>query len=116
MLLIIDIDKYKYSGYGTGFERKGNFPFPNGEFGCNVLIFGVDMSSSVHVDNKKKDILILGEGPTQVLDGVTLTAEKMYSNIFAKSKNKFCLSFFVLFIYLLMVQKLLISKQKILKM
>ena len=74
------------------------------------------MSSSVHVDNKKKDILILGEGPTQVLDGVTLTEEKMYSNIFAKSKNKFCLSFFVLFIYLLMVQKLLISKQKILKM
>ena len=58
------------------------------------------MSSSVHVDNKKKDILILGEGPTQVLDGVTLTAEKMYSNIFAKSKNKFCLSFFVLFLYL----------------
>ena len=31
----------------------------------NVIIFGVDMSSSVHVDNKKKDILILGEGPTQ---------------------------------------------------
>ena len=35
-------------------------------FGENVIIFGVDMSSSVHVDNKKKDILILGEGPTQL--------------------------------------------------
>ena len=57
------------------------------------------MSSSVHVDNKKKDILILGEGPTQVLDGVTLTAEKMYSNIFAKSKNKFLFKFFC-FVYL----------------
>ena len=34
------------------------------------------MSSSVYVDNKKKDILILGEGPTQGLDGTTLTAEK----------------------------------------
>ena len=33
------------------------------------------MSSSVHVDNKKKDILILGESPTQGLDGTTLTAE-----------------------------------------
>ena len=37
------------------------------------------MSSSVHVDNKKKDILILGKGPTQGLDGTILTAEKLYS-------------------------------------
>ena len=81
MLLIIDIDKYKYSGYGTGFEGKGNFPFPNGEFGCNVLIFGVDVSSSVYVDNKKKDILILDEGPKQVLDDTTLTAEKSIQSI-----------------------------------
>ena len=34
------------------------------------------MSSSVHVDNKKKDILILGKGPTQGLDDTSLTAEK----------------------------------------
>ena len=33
------------------------------------------MGSSVHVDNKKKDILILGEGPAQGLDDTTLTAE-----------------------------------------
>ena len=33
------------------------------------------MSSSVHVDNKGKHILILGEGPTQGLDATTLTAE-----------------------------------------
>ena len=38
------------------------------------------MSSSVHVDNKKKYILILGEGPTQRLDGTTLTAEKKIFN------------------------------------
>ena len=30
----------------------------------NVTIFGVDMSSSPHIDNKKKDILILGKGST----------------------------------------------------
>ena len=58
-----DIDKYKYSGHGIGFDRKGTFSFGNG-FGKNCLIFGIDISSSVHVDNKKKDILILGEGPT----------------------------------------------------
>ena len=42
------------------------FLHPDGETGKNVIIFGADMSSSVHVDNKKKDILILGKGPTQV--------------------------------------------------
>ena len=51
-----DIDKYGYSGYGTGFDRRSAFSFPGGGFGQNVLIFGVDMSSSAHIDNKKKDI------------------------------------------------------------
>ena len=44
----------------------------------NVLIFGADMSTSTHVDNKKKDILVLRRGPTQGLES-TLSAEKMYS-------------------------------------
>ena len=48
-----DIDKYKNSGYGTKFDRKGRFSFGNG-FGHNALIFGVDMSSSVHVNSKTK--------------------------------------------------------------
>ena len=71
-----DIDKYKYSGDGIGFDSKGSFLFPDGSFPQNVIIFGADMSSSVHVDNKKKDILILGEGPTQLLDDTKRTAEK----------------------------------------
>ena len=33
------------------------------------------MSSSVHVDNKRKDILVFGDGPTQRLDDTTLTAK-----------------------------------------
>ena len=49
------------------------------------------MSSSAHIDNKKKDILVLGKGPTQGLEH-TLTAEKMYSINFTVTKNKFCLS------------------------
>ena len=32
------------------------------------LFFGADMHSSVHIDNKNKDILILEEGPTKGLD------------------------------------------------
>ena len=49
-----DIDKYKYSGYGIGFDRKGSFSFPGTGLGRNVIIFGVDMSSSTKFDNKKK--------------------------------------------------------------
>ena len=60
----INIDKYGYSGYGIEFDRRSSFSFPGGGFGQNVLIFGADMSSSAHIDNKKKDILVLGNGPT----------------------------------------------------
>ena len=40
-----DIDKYRYSGYGIGFDRRSSFSFPSGGF----------------IDNKKKDILVLGK-------------------------------------------------------
>ena len=49
-----DINKYGYSGYGIGFDRKSGFSFPRGEFGQNVLIFRADMSSSAHTDISKK--------------------------------------------------------------
>ena len=58
----------------------------------NVISFGADMNSSIHFDNKKKDILILGLGPTQGLGEDSLTAEKMYSINFTVTKKKFCLS------------------------
>ena len=78
-------------GYGIGFDRRSSFLFPCGGFGQNVLIFGADMSTSTHIDNKKKDILVLRRGPTQGLES-TLTAEKMYSINFTLTKKKFCLS------------------------
>ena len=81
-----DIDKYKYSGYRIGFDRRSNFSFPGGGFDQNILIFGVNMSSSAHIDNKKKDILVLGKGPTQGLEH-TLTAEKMYLINFTVTKK-----------------------------
>ena len=87
----VDIDKYGYSGYGIGFDRRSSFPFPGGGFGQNELIFGVDMSSSAHIDNKKNDILVLGKRPTQGLEH-TLTAEKMFSINFTVIRKKFCLS------------------------
>ena len=86
-----DIDKYEHSSYGIGFDRKSCFSFPGDGFGQNVIILGVHMSSSAHVDNKKKDILIIGKGPTQGLEH-TLTLEKMYSINFTVTRKKFCLS------------------------
>ena len=50
--------------------------------GKNVIIFGGDMSSSVHVDNEGNNILILDEGPTQGLDYTALTAEAKYPTNF----------------------------------
>ena len=60
-----DPDKYKYSDYDRGFDSRSRFSFTHGSIGKNVIISEVDMSSHVHVANKGKDILILGEGPTQ---------------------------------------------------
>ena len=84
----IDIDKYKYFGYGIGFNRKGNFPIGN-VLGTSCITFRVDMNLSVHLDNTHtyihmhmhihahththtKVILILGKGPTKRLDKTTL--------------------------------------------
>ena len=50
-----DIDKYGYTGYGTGFGRRSSFSFPGGGLGQNILIFGVDMTFSAHIDKKKKE-------------------------------------------------------------
>ena len=70
-----NIDKYGYSGYGIEFDRKKSSSIGH-KIGKNVIIFGVDMSSSAKIDNRKKDILILGKGPTQ---GLEHTLSKMYS-------------------------------------
>ena len=86
-----DIDKYGYSSHGIGFDRRSSVSFPSAGFGLSVLIFGIDMSFSAHIDNKKKDIFVLGKGPTQGLEHA-LTAEKMYSINFTVTKKTFCLS------------------------
>ena len=70
-----DLNKYKYSSYSIGFDSRSELLFIDGSYGKNVFIFGVGTSSSVHVDSKGKNILILGEGPTQRLDDSTSTSE-----------------------------------------
>ena len=63
-----------------------------GSVGENVISFGVDLCSSVHIDNKRNDILIVGIGPTQGLDDTKLTVEAQYSINFSRSNKTFCLT------------------------
>ena len=79
-----DVNKYKYSGYGITFDGTSRFLFPGGRNGQNVIVFGVDVNSFIHVDNKGKDILILEKSPTQGLGEHSLTAEKCILLILAK--------------------------------
>ena len=49
-----DRDKYVYNGHSIGFDSRAEFSSADGSVGKNVVIFGTNMSSSVHIDNKKK--------------------------------------------------------------
>ena len=67
-------DKDNYTSYSIGFHSRSEF-ITWCYHGENVIIFGADMSSYEHVDNKGKDILTLGERIMQGLNDTTLTAE-----------------------------------------
>ena len=54
-----DKEKYMYCGYGITFDSAGSCSFDN-DFARNVIIFGVDNTSSFHSDNRKNNFLILG--------------------------------------------------------
>ena len=56
---------YSHNDYGIGFDSRSEFSWLDGRVVKKFISFGVDMSSSVHIDNKRKDILILGKGPTK---------------------------------------------------
>ena len=65
---------YIYSGYGIIFDRS-SWSFSNGT-ARNVIIFDADNSSSSHVDNRKKNFLILGLGRTHGINARFVSAKK----------------------------------------
>ena len=85
--------KYKYSSYDIGCDSRSDFLFTAGSMGKNVIIFGAHMSSSLHIDNKNKNILIFGEGATQRLDNTVLTTEAIYPINFKQTSKRFELSY-----------------------
>ena len=72
-----DTDKYIYSGYGLGFDCAGQFSHLQGGMARNIIIFGVDLSNSVHATNRFMQ---------------EIYAEKMYSPNFSAENKIFCLS------------------------
>ena len=64
------------------------FSYPGFDLGKNVVIFKVGNSYSMHIHNKKKYVLILGEGPTQRLDGTTKIADAKYSKNLSRLQRK----------------------------
>ena len=87
-----DPDNFIYSGWGIGFDRDGTFSHPEGGTARNIIIFGVDMSGSVHASNKTKAFLVLGKGLTHLIENTTIYAEKMYSPNFSAENKTFVLS------------------------
>ena len=88
-----DPDRYKYSGYGIGFDYCSKFSFTDGSLEKNIIIFGAGKSSCRHIDNKKKkDVLILGEDQAQELHDSTWTREAKYPINFTQPIKRFLLS------------------------
>ena len=85
-----DIDECRYSGFGIGFVRKGEFSFGDG-FGRNCIMFGVDTSSSVHVDSKKRISKFLVNGLPRIRWHKKYCRKKKYLINFTEN-NRFCLS------------------------
>ena len=95
----IDNSKNNYKGYGICFDESSQFGHTMTEGGRtnitngrNVLIFGADMSFSVHATNKANHIYVMGDGFTQGINDTTLYVEKKYFRNFTEPDVKFVLS------------------------
>ena len=81
--------KYGFSSNAIGFDELGSWNFGN-NFARNVIIFSVDNSSSSHTDNRKNDVLVLGEGTSNEINGSISASEQIFSINFSIAKTKFC--------------------------
>ena len=94
-----DNSKNNYKGYGICFDEGSEFDHTITEGGFahttdarNVLIFGADMSFSVHVTNTANHIYLMGKGFTQGINGTTIYVEKNFYRNFTDHGKKLVLS------------------------
>ena len=74
------------------------------------MIFGIDNSSSSHVNNRKNNFLILGLGRTFRINRSFVSPDKKFNINLTKANTKFCLS---LHYNLIVVICLLMEKKKL---
>ena len=81
-----DSSKNNYTWYGLCFDEGGEFGhtvrqgnFNRVTIAKNVIIFGVDMSSSIHATNRANNIYVVGKELIQGINGITIYAEKTIS-------------------------------------
>ena len=96
-----DTSKYNYKRYGICFDEGGTFghiiregSFDHTTNTRNVLIFGVDMSFSVHATNRANNIYVMGEALIQGINDTTIYAEKKFHKNFTDPSKKFVLSLY----------------------
>ena len=94
-----DYSKNNYTGYGLCFDEGGEFghTVKQGNFNRttnarNVIIFGVDMSSSIHATNRANNIYVMGKEFILGINDTTIYAEKLFHNNFTELGKKFVLS------------------------
>ena len=94
-----DSSKNNYTGYGLCFDEVGEFGHTvrQGNFdrttnAKNVIIFGADMSSSIHAINRANNIYVMGKDFIQEINDTTIYAEKLFHNNFTEFGVKFVLS------------------------
>ena len=93
-----DSSKNNYTGYGLCFDEGGEFGhtvkqsnFNRVTNAKNVILFGVDMSSSIHATNKANNIYVMGKDFIQGTNDTTIYAEKLFHNNFTEFGVKFVL-------------------------
>ena len=94
-----DSSKNYYTGYGLCFDEGGEFGHTvrQGNFdritnAKNVIMFGVDMSSSINTTNRANNIYVVGKDFIQGINDTTIYAEKLFHNNFTEFGVKFVLS------------------------
>ena len=94
-----DSSKNNYTGYGLCFDEGGKFghTVKQGNFNRttnaeNIIIFGVDMNSSIHTTNRANNIYVMGKDFIQGTNDKTIYVEKLFHNNFTEFGVKFVLS------------------------
>ena len=90
-----DYSKNNYTGYGLCFDEGGEFGHTvrQGNFdrttdARNVIIFGVDMSSSIHATNRVNNIYVMGKEFIQGINDTAIYEEKLFHNNFTELGEK----------------------------